>query len=72
MPDFTKPGESDEETRLQAVTVLRSIKGNERDADPKAWARRLRYRELCGERLSSYQRNAWREALGLTPKDSPE
>ncbi len=67
---FTKPGESDDETRRAAVTGLRAVRSNERDSDPKAWARRLRYRELCGERLSMYQRNAWREALGVSDMEA--
>lgn len=33
--------------------------------DPKAWAHRLRERELNGEDLSNYQRKTWREALGV-------
>ena len=32
--------------------------------DMKAWARRLRAREVAGDRLSGYQRDAWRVALG--------
>jgi hypothetical protein len=32
--------------------------------DPKAWARALRDREAAGERLTSAQKDAWREALG--------
>jgi hypothetical protein len=35
--------------------------------DPKAWAWRLRARELSGERLSLVQRRFWREALGVQP-----
>lgn len=34
-----------------------------RNADPLSWARRLRAREQAGERLSQFQRDAWREAL---------
>ncbi len=33
--------------------------------DPKAWAHRLRERELSGENLSNYQRKCWRQALGV-------
>lgn len=32
--------------------------------DMKAWARRLRAREVAGDRLSGFQRDAWRTALG--------
>ena len=42
-------------------------------ADPRAWADRLRKRELAGERLSRAQREAWREALrapGALPTDA--
>ena len=31
--------------------------------DPKAWAKRLRAKEIAGEELSDAQRNAWRTAL---------
>lgn len=33
------------------------------DADPRAWAHRLRRRELFGERLTDAQRAMWRSAL---------
>jgi len=33
------------------------------DSDPKAWAWRLRKRELELDRLTPFQRCAWREAL---------
>jgi hypothetical protein len=36
----------------------------QRAGDVKAWARRLRAREVAGDRLSGYQRDAWRVALG--------
>ena len=32
--------------------------------DMKAWARRLRAREVAGDRLSGFQRSAWRTVLG--------
>jgi hypothetical protein len=32
--------------------------------DPKEWARRLKAKELAGERLNKIQRDAWRDALG--------
>lgn len=31
--------------------------------DPKAWAWKLRARELAGEKLTQFQRQCWREAL---------
>lgn len=34
-----------------------------RDLDPRAWAKRLRARELACERLTPTQREFWREAL---------
>lgn len=36
-------------------------------ADPRAWAHRLRQRELAGERLTRTQRQAWRDALQSSP-----
>lgn len=41
-------------------------------ADPKAQARRLRERELAGERLNPFQRSAWREALRNEPEGQPQ
>lgn len=35
----------------------------QRNADPKAWARRLRARELACEPLTTHQRAMWRSAL---------
>jgi hypothetical protein len=34
--------------------------------DHKAWAHRLRQREKDGDRMSDYQKKAWREALKVT------
>lgn len=36
--------------------------------DPKAWARRLKARDFRGERLTIFQRDAWREALQVKPE----
>jgi hypothetical protein len=33
-------------------------------SDPRQWAHDLRNREQSGERLSRFQRDAWREAIG--------
>jgi hypothetical protein len=51
-----------------AIDALRGlVQGSGSTADPKAWARR----ELACERLSRYQREAWREALGVhSPEES--
>lgn len=40
-----------------------------RDTDPRAWARRLRQRELACEKLTPTQREMWRAALA-EPKPS--
>jgi hypothetical protein len=42
------------------------------DADPKAQARRLREREMAGERLNPFQRSAWRAALRNEPEGQPQ
>lgn len=47
--------------QLDAVELLR--KTFLFDADKKAWAKRLKQRELNGENISTYHRNLWREAL---------
>lgn len=40
------------------------------DAGGRAWAYRLRYREQTGERLTAFQRDAWR--LALKPRSTLE
>ena len=66
------PGDRHESTlRLKAPSVDPKViaaaktvaHGPKSDADPKAWAWRLRKRDQQGERLSQFQRAAWREAL---------
>jgi hypothetical protein len=52
---------SDEE-RARAVEVLRAF-NRPCPQDPKDWARKLRAREMAGERLTLFQRQCWREAL---------
>jgi hypothetical protein len=44
-----------------------AIGAQKRDLDPKAWAHRLRMRELACENLSPTQRAMWRAALGSIP-----
>lgn len=48
------------------------IRAAQRDSDPRAWARRLRMRELACEPLSPTQREMWRDALRepVPPKES--
>jgi hypothetical protein len=58
------------EEREEALRILRAFKHPVSTGDPKAWARRLRYRELSGERLSIYQRDAWRTALGASGSEA--
>lgn len=38
--------------------------GDKMKDGPRAWAVALRKREQCGERLTPFQRQAWRDALG--------
>ena len=51
------------EERQRALDVLASFRRPGRQG-PRDWARLLEAREERGERLSLYQRNAWRETLG--------
>lgn len=44
----------------KALAAIRSDK-----PDPKAWAHKLKAREEAGEPLNQFQRDAWREALGI-------
>ena len=61
------------ETQRQAVPDVRRLRGQlaamaqalrGANANPKAWAHRLRARELRGEQINDTQRAAWREVLG--------
>lgn len=52
------------EQQTRALATLRAFNRPDSRVGPLDWARRLRFRELSGERLTEYQRNAWREALG--------
>ena len=48
----------------QKFAIIR--KAYEKARDPnRAWAEALRAREQSGERLTSYQKSAWREGLGV-------
>lgn len=59
------------EEQARAVEALRAFARPDRPQGPRDWARKLRFRELAGERLSRYQREAWREALGVhSPEES--
>jgi hypothetical protein len=59
--------------RAEAVAALRAFSRPDRPQGPLDWAHKLRFRELSGERLSAYQRDAWREALhGGTPVRNPD
>ena len=49
---------------LSKLDEIRVKVVNQPTGDMKAWARRLRAREVAGDRLSSFQRDAWRTALG--------
>lgn len=49
-------------TREQCQAEIRRIKSQPKGG-PKAWAWKLRERELAGERLSQIQRENWRAAL---------
>lgn len=51
-----------EEEKARALAILKSFKRPDPQG-PKAWAWRMRARELAGERLTLFQRQCWREAL---------
>lgn len=51
-----------DEERARAVAILQGFKRPDPQG-PKAWAWRLRARELAGERLTLYYRSCWREVL---------
>jgi hypothetical protein len=58
-----KPKPMTDEERAAAVETLRAFARPGRPQGARDWAHKLRFRELSGERLSRYQRDAWREAL---------
>jgi len=51
---------SDEEK----MAILRKVEQMFSHTNPKRWAYALKEREARGERLSSYQKSAWRESIG--------
>lgn len=55
-----------EEERAHALDILKAWDKPGRQ-DARDWARKLRAREMAGERLTLFQRNAWREALHAPP-----
>lgn len=64
--------EPDPEMKRQAIDALRHLAGCFRtaQADPRAWARRLQKREAAYEKLTPFQREAWRVALYEPAKTS--
>jgi hypothetical protein len=49
------------EEKMAVVAKLRDLASS--STDYKLWARRLKAREIAGERLSDLQQKAWRGAL---------
>jgi hypothetical protein len=62
----TSPAESAGLTQAAAVAILKELRGGQlfRRSPTKAWAHALRDAERAGRSLSSFQRRAWRAALG--------
>lgn len=56
-----KPGGADEAMKARIAKAVNRVR--QRDADPRAWAKRLRQRELACENLTQTQRDFWRAAL---------
>jgi hypothetical protein len=52
---------SDEEK----LAILRKVEEMFSHSNPKRWAHALKEREARGERLTPYQKSAWKEALGV-------
>ena len=62
-------------TAAEAEQARRDIKewieaSKNRRLEPKGWARKLRDRELAGERLDRVQAEAWRAVLGVTETEA--
>lgn len=65
VPQLPAP-ESDPQRLSEAMHALAQAKSTPSGSGgPRAWAQRLQARERAGERLTPYQRTAYREALGL-------
>jgi len=62
-PDFNAKTLTTEEKHA-ILLELRDVVRGFATRDPKDWARRLKAKELAGERLNKIQRDAWRDALG--------
>ena len=58
------------EDRQRALDVLKSFR-RPPGQHPQDWARQLRFRELSGERLTAFQRHAWRAALAHEERPMP-
>lgn len=53
--------------RAETVARVQDLVKDMRQASPMAWADRLRSREVALERLTPYQRRAWRDAQQTAP-----
>jgi len=60
-PEDKKYSREEKQEILDKLKVLLATFGQR---DPRAWARDLKAREEAGKRLSHFQRQCWREALG--------
>ena len=65
----TSYGQSSQDVRQysqdEKLEILRKLEKVGLPSDPRLWAKALQERENRGERLSSFQKSAWREALGV-------
>jgi hypothetical protein len=72
---FARATRSAAQAPAEALAEMRNFQAP-KASDPKAWARRLRAREIACEDLSMFQRAAWREALhepaSARPDSRPE
>lgn len=67
-PQLPAPKASD----AVVAEVMSKAFGPKPGADPKAQHRLLREREQRGERLTAFQKSAWREALRNEPEGQPQ
>jgi hypothetical protein len=49
----------------EKLDILRKVEQMFSHSNPKRWAHALKERESRGERLTSFQKSSWREALGV-------
>lgn len=64
-PRHHEPQVVEKVSQEQKLEILRKLQGIFGNNDSRLWARALKEREESGEKLTQFQRQAWRDALGV-------